>query len=313
MSRRMAAGTRLAVGTAIAGVLGVCVAAQTPTFEARIEVVYVDAFVTQGGLPVPALDASNFELKDNGVPQRAELVTAESQPLSAALVFDTSGSVAGERLAALRAAGEAFLDGLRDDDEIALLGFNFEIELLVPPTGDKSAVRSALARLRGQGSSAVMDALYAGLTVTEGPKRSLVVLFSDGQDNVSWLSERPMRLVAERSNAIVHVIGWQPPPPPPLPHLPGRAVQPTPIPREPDHIRALRQIAELTGGGFGEVESPERLRQAFAAIIERMNARYVLRYEPQGVPREGWHAIELRLRGAKGDIQTRRGYWVGPR
>ena len=41
-----------------------------------------------------------------------------------------------------------------------------------------------------------------------------------------------------------------------------------------------------------------------------MAHRYVLRYEPRGVKREGWHAIEVALKGQKGDLHARRGYWV---
>jgi hypothetical protein len=43
-----------------------------------------------------------------------------------------------------------------------------------------------------------------------------------------------------------------------------------------------------------------------------MGHRYVLRYEPRGVKREGWHRIEVKLVGRKGDVQARHGYWVGP-
>ena len=41
-----------------------------------------------------------------------------------------------------------------------------------------------------------------------------------------------------------------------------------------------------------------------------MRHRYVLRYEAQGVKREGWHRIEVRLPPGKGDAHVRRGYWV---
>jgi hypothetical protein len=42
-----------------------------------------------------------------------------------------------------------------------------------------------------------------------------------------------------------------------------------------------------------------------------MSHRYILRYEPHGVKREGWHRIQIKLRGQKGDLQARHGYWVG--
>jgi hypothetical protein len=43
-----------------------------------------------------------------------------------------------------------------------------------------------------------------------------------------------------------------------------------------------------------------------------MGHRYVLRYEPRGVKREGRHRIEVKLVGRKGDVQARHGYCVGP-
>ena len=87
-----------------------------PVFRSEVESVYVDVFVSRGGQSVSGLVASSFELKDNGVRQSVELVAAESRPVRAVLVFDTSSSMAGERLAALKAAGEAFLEGLRPAD-----------------------------------------------------------------------------------------------------------------------------------------------------------------------------------------------------
>ena len=158
------------------------------------------------------------------------------------------------------------------------------------------------------GSSAVMDALYAGIQIA-GRARALVVLFSDGQDNLSWLSEREVKQVAERSNAIVHVIGFLSPGEAARLVEPGLGVRPPP---EPDHVRALRQIAEATGGRFWGVGSPERLREAFARLASAVNARYVLRFEPQGVPRPGWHSIEVKLQRAKGRVHARPGYFVAP-
>lgn len=130
-----------------------------PVFRASVESVYVDVFVSLGGQPLPGLDASSFELKDNGVRQSVELLAAESRPLRAVLVFDTSSSVVGGRLAALKAAGEAFLSGLRAADEVALVGFSEEISWLAPATTDKAAVRRALARLEPAGATAAFDAL----------------------------------------------------------------------------------------------------------------------------------------------------------
>jgi VWFA-related protein len=267
-----------------------------------VEEVYVDVFVTRSGQPAPGLRAANFELKDNRVAQKLELLSAESHPILAILVFDISSSMDGERLAALRAAGEAFLGGLRPADRAALVAFSDQITLLAEPTRDKVVVRAALASLRASGATSVFDALFAAITLSDRSLRPLVVLFTDGEDNTSWLGERQIRAMVERSNALVHVVGWRPPP-----HRQNGRLVPVLSASEP----VLREIAEASGGRFWGADSPERLKQAFSAVADAMRHRYVLRYEAQGVKREGWHRIEVRLKGTKGDAQTRRGYWVG--
>jgi VWFA-related protein len=290
-----------------------------PVFRSEVESVYVDAFVSRGGQPVSGLVASSFELKDNGVRQSVELVAAESRPVRAALVFDTSSSMAGERLSALKAAGEAFLNGLRPADEVALVGFSEEISWLAPATTDKGAVRRALERLEPAGATAAFDALYAAVALTEEGGRSLIVLFTDGEDNMSFLDDRQLAAAVERSNALVHTVGWREASgsssagdvPSSAAGYRGLAFRATEA--ELDQTAALRQIAEAGGGRYWSADSPERLRRAFAEIAEAMSHRYILRYEPQGVPREGWHRIEIKLRGQKGDVQARHGYWVAPR
>ena len=274
-------------------------------FRTGVGAVYVDAFVMRGGGPLPDLRASDFELHDNGALQQLELLSAESRPLRAVLVFDTSSSMAGDRLEALRAAGAAFLDGLRPADEAGLVAFSEDVVWLAEPTADKARVRQGLERLRAEGATSVFDALYAGITLSEGERRSLIVLFTDGEDNTSWLGETDLRTVAQRSNALVHVVGWREP-------LSPEHQRRTPLPPESPQERALREIAEAAGGRYWQADSPDRLRRAFSAIADAMGHRYVLRYEPTGVARDGWHRIDARLRGAKGDVHVRRGYWLAP-
>jgi VWFA-related protein len=280
-----------------------------PVFGARVESVYVDAFVTRDGQAVRGLQASDFELKDDGVVQAIDLVAGDQVPLLAVLAFDASASVAGPKVAALQAAGAAFLDGLKTADQAALLTFNEEIRWAGAPTAEKSRVKEALAALQPRGGTAVRDALYAAITVPTSRARSLVVLFSDGEDNMSWLDEPQVTTVAERSNALVHVVGIARPSVRPVRGgaLGGHSFQAA---GEDPHDFALRQIAEATGGRFWTAESPDRLRQTFAAIAEAMGHRYVLRFEPEAGRKRGWHRLELKLRGKPGRIEARRGYWV---
>jgi VWFA-related protein len=276
-----------------------------PVFRAGVEAVFVDVVVTRGGRPLPGLLAKDFLLKDDGVPQRLELVSAETRPLTSLLVFDTSSSMEEDRLSALRLAGEAFLDGLRPADPAGLLAFSEEIAWQSRPSTDRGAIKSALAGLKAGGATSVLDALFVAISLADTGSRPLIVLFTDGEDNTSWLGAPELRSVADRSNALIYVVSWQP-----KPVLVRGKLDAPPLESEQD--RALREIAESTGGKVWRADSPARLREAFAAISDAMGHRYVLRYEPEGVGHTGLHHMEVGLCCAKGDVQARRGYWVPP-
>jgi Ca-activated chloride channel homolog len=285
-----------------------------PTFPAAVESVYVDAFVLRDGQPVSGLAAADFEIVDQGILRRPELVRAPDgagMPLVAVLAFDVSASVSGTKLRALQVAGAAFLSNLADADEASLLTFNEEVAWVVPPTTDKARVARALATLEPRGGTAVYDALYAAARAPVSPARTLVVVFSDGEDNASWLQEDEVKATLARSNALVHVVGLVPP-----------KGQTTTLSQESAwrvqmaesrHVRLLRQLAESTGGAFWPADSAERLRAVFAEIAAAMRHRYVLRFEPSDADRPGWHPLEIRLKGRAGELRARRGYWTRAR
>jgi VWFA-related protein len=284
--------------------------AQAPppqTFNVGVEGVYVDVFVTDGNRPVVGLTAADFELKDNGARQPLELVAVESLPMTTFLVLDTSGSVAGEKLARLQAAARALLGGLRPGDEAALVTFDQEIRLRVPPTSDRARLDRGVGGLLPGGATALHDALYAGTLLASGRGRSLLVLFTDGEDNLSWLGADEVRRVLIESNVLVQAVGIVPKEE--TRYAPGPRPRP---PSETPHARTLRQLAEATGGRFWAASAPDRLADAFLAILEAMKTRYVLRFEPDRVRREGRHELEVKLVRRKGKVHCRKAYFAGP-
>ncbi len=284
--------------------------AQTPppTFRVEIEAVYVDVFVTEGNRPVTGLSEADFELRDTSIPQRIELVAIESLPLATFLVLDSSASVAGEKLVQLQAAARGLLGGLRAGDQAALVTFDHEIRVRVPPTGDRSRLERSVNGILPGGSTALMDALYAGTMLASGGGRSLLVVFTDGEDNLSWLDADEVRRVLEESNVLVQAVGVVSDEQ--ANRLDQGRRQP---PAEKAYVSLLRQLAEVTGGQFWPAASPDRLGEAFLAIAEAMKTRYVLRFEPDRVRREGLHPLQVRLTRRTGTVHSRSAYFVGPR
>jgi VWFA-related protein len=293
---------------AVALVAAASQAPPPPVFAVGVESVYVDVFVTESGRPVVGLTASDFELKDNGVRQPVELVGVESFPLTTFLVLDTSGSVNGDKLEKLRGAGRALLAGLRTGDEASLLTFDEEVRVLVPPTSDRERLERALLGIRPGGATALFDALYAGTMLASGRGRALLVVFTDGEDNLSWLEARQAKRVLVEANVLVQAVGIVP--------EEERAALPEALrarePPEAPHVQALRQLAEVTGGRFWTASAPDRLADAFLAILEAMKTRYVLRFEPGRAKREGLHELEVKLVRRGGRVHCRKAYFVGP-
>jgi VWFA-related protein len=262
-----------------------------PVFRAEVGVVRVEVLVTRGGAPVRGLGAADFEVRDNGRLQVLEPILEEETPVDAILVLDLSGSVNGPKLDALKAAGRAFLDGLRGGEQAALLGFHHEVQLLEPLTADIGAVRRALERVSPRGSTALVDAVYSALRLREpAERRTAIVVFSDGIENLSWLPASDVVEAASRSNVIVYAV----------------AVRGKGDPKE----RFLSEVVRATGGRLFEASSERDLRERFLDVLGDIRARYVLSYSP-GPGAAGWHTLEARLKRGKGDVLARPGYWRG--
>jgi tight adherence protein B len=279
------------------------VQASPPVFEASVEKVYVDAFITRRGRAVRGLKQENFELRDNGVVQKVELVALQQAPLTVVLALDTSRSVEGAMLAVLRAAGHALVDGLPPSDHVAVLAFSHRIARLASATADRSAIHRAIDGLEAMGATALRDGLYAAMRLPVPDNRRAVVVFSDGADNRSWLSAEDVREASRRTGAMVYAVC----------RTGHAAATPTlfgsPPQLETGAARELRLLAESTGGMFMEAADPAAVRERFQRVLEEMGTRYLLAFVPT-VGGEGEHRLEVKVRGGRGTVRSRRSYVV---
>jgi len=263
---------------------------QLPTFSSRVEAVRVDVLVTDGGKPVGGLRAADFEVFDNGVRQTVDFVSAEQLPLNVVFTFDLSGSIVGERLANLREASHAVLDGLKADDQAALVTFNSAV--LVGPglTRDVRLVKAAIDRAEPMGNTSLVDASFAGLMLAEADVgRGLVIVFSDGVDTASWLGSKAVLDVAKRSDAVVYAVSAG---------LNRRA-------------EFLGDLTEQTGGRLFTIESTRDLSGVFLEVLDEFRQRYLLSYSPAGVSPGGWHPLTVRVKGRNATVRARPGYLAG--
>jgi len=263
------------------------------TFRRRVDVVQLDVSVVRRGQPVRGLTAADFVVTDNGEPQVVDSVVLDQLPLNVELVLDTSGSVVGGRLKHLIAAADGLLTALRPGEQAGLLTFSDLLRVSAPPTADLAQVRRTLAAIAGKGGTALRDAVQLSLvTHHDEGARPLLLVFTDGVDNVSWLSDEEVMESVRRSGVVIHVV-----------RVAARELSPT---------RFVERLVQTAGGRLWSARSEEDLERLFTSVLDEMRARYLLSFSPREPLRPGWHKLGLRLRNVRGEITARPGYFVTP-
>jgi VWFA-related protein len=288
--------TRWPAVAAIALTAAVAAAAQ-PTFRSAVAGVRIDVSVMTGITPVAGLTRDNFVVVDNGVPQSVDSVLLEDMPLSLTLVLDTSASMRGDRIRHLIGASKTLIKALHKEDEAALVTFSEPVQLGVPATRDQKTLLDALDQLQPAGATSLNDAVFLGLQLrpsAAADTTSVLLVFSDGHDNSSWLRHGQLVDAVKRSSMLLHVIELLPPDY-------TASVRPSDL---------LRELARAGGGRHWSAQKASDLNDLFGKALNELRARYLLTYTPSGVDRTGWHDVKVSLKNARGDVTARPGYFV---
>ena len=153
-------------------------------------------------------------------------------------------------------------------------------------TQDFDTIRRALSRLQGVGITSLRDAVYLALEMPPlDHTRPLLLVFTDGLDTASWLTEDAVLDTVRRSGVVIHGIALQ------------------------SH-GFLQRLSEVSGGRAWTATSNRQLHELFVRAIQEMRARYVLTYRPGGVTKPGWHNLKVRLVHGRADVVAQPGYFV---
>ena len=131
-------------------------------FRSGVDVVTVDALVTQNGRALTGLAANDFELRDNGVVQEIDGVSVDDAPVSMLLALDTSNSVQGPTLDHLKRAAIGAIDALTPADRAAATPWS--VHTVPSPRGGfaELAKSSPLPAARAEAQLKLMNGVYGG-------------------------------------------------------------------------------------------------------------------------------------------------------
>jgi len=190
----------------------------------RIEtqLVSVPAVVTDAsGRPVTGLRADNFQIYEDGRPQKIANFATTEAPFEVALLLDTSGSTRAE-VGLIRRAALAFIEALRPGDRVAIISFNTKqdgdvrlatVEVKAPLTDDRDELRDAVEAVGASNGTPFYDGLekVAQDIFRERPRdemrgRRALVALTDGVDSTSDSGFEEAREALKRAGVVSYFV-----------------------------------------------------------------------------------------------------------
>lgn len=245
-------------------------AQQSPqdTFHVNVRLVNVFVNVTDAdGAPVGGLSQDDFQLTEDGVPQKITYFERETDmPLSLVLAIDTSGSVRKDLDIEKREAREFMRALLRPVDGMDVFDFNSDVREVVPFTANLHTLDEGLTNLSTGPATALYDAIYlAAQRLAPRRGRKVLVILSDGGNTVKGVDFSEAMDEAVRGEVMVYSLID-------LPILNDAG-------RDTGGEHALMTLSQGTGGKsyyaqFGDLTS------AFQKVSEDLRTQYLIGYYP---------------------------------
>jgi VWFA-related protein len=295
-----------------------------PTFKSEVNVVNLYFNVKdKKGLLIPNLTKDDFEVLEDGKPQKIKYFSAESnQPLTLGILIDSSASQ--ERVLGFeKEVGASFLrDVIKPKDLAFVISFDVTVDLLQDYTSSSRELAVALdrARINTGGSGGGLPGMGGGPFPTAGvPRgtllydaiylashdklarevgRKAMIVLTDGEDQGSQLRVKDAIEAAQKADAMCYVI-----------LIADRGFY---APGEYGGERAMRKLAEETGARVIEASNKsEKLRSAFDQIANELRSQYSIGYTPMNSKLDGtFRKIELHVKNKDYRVQARQGYYA---
>jgi Ca-activated chloride channel homolog len=264
--------------------------------EVRLIIVATDS----SSRPLSKLSPGEFSVFDDGHRvSHFDLRSSSDLPLCVGIVLDLSGSMQ-KAWPVLRNSLASPLRGLlRPQDEVLVVAFDSKVEL--DNTVNISQQFSFLDIPQSGGLTALYDTLYLVcrkrmLADSADPRHSALIVFSDGEDNLSRHNLEDVTESAESAGIAIYSISSQKP----QLRTGGDVV--------------LQQLAVATGGRSFVAANPSELQAALAIIQDELRSSYLLYYQTQGQPVDRkFRSIKLVPVDQQGpNLRSRAGYYVAP-
>ncbi len=282
-------------------------------FRSGVALVRVDVQVMdREGRNIAGLTQADFQIFDNGQPQKIAYFARESEPLDLLLLLDVSGSM-HRSLEQLAVTAQSALAPLHAGDRAGLMLFSRDAKVIEPFTPDFGRLAMRIregVRDQSVGSGTAINSaiVSAALYLQKEPARGrrAILIVTDNQSlNYQVPDEEVLRqLFAADTVLNGMLIGKQKRPAPPRP---GAYVNPDFTPSD------VFKVSEQSGGEAMEASRPG---EALGRMIERIRARYGMQYTAPASQSGVFHEIRVELNPRARNqypsvvVRARKGYYA---
>ena len=253
------------------------------------------------GKLVTDLEKQNLKVSEDNRPQTITNFTRETDlPLTIAILIDTSTSIRDRFKFEQQAAIDFLYRTLRPKkDKALLITFDSAIELVQDYTDNAELLAKAIRQVRPGGGTKMFDGIY--LACQEKLKaeagRKVMILISDGDDNLSLQTLAGTLEMAQKSDVSIYTISTN------SSGFFGITA--------PKADKILKRLAEDTGGRAFFPFKAEDLSESFQDISAELRSQYSVAYRSSNPARDGsFRSVRIETDRKNLRVKARKGYYA---
>ena len=261
-----------------------------------VQIVVPVAVIDQKGNYVTGLTKDDFILLEDGIPQDIDYFSKSGRTkFNLVLLIDISSSMKN-KIGKVKEAARLFLEQLlTKDDRAIIVFFNHDVFEDTDFTNDIDELFNSISVAFPFGATALYDAIaYCIKLLKSITGRNIIILFSDGEDNSSYIDPYTLIKNAEKSNSVIYSIGKK------LVTYEDNAYQ-----------DLLKKISTSSGGMTLFFDKVEDIEVVYQKIRRDIRAKYILQFSPKDDKRrKRFRKITIKLKDRKKHtIRTIKGYY----
>ncbi|HYH05755.1 MAG TPA: VWA domain-containing protein [Thermoanaerobaculia bacterium] len=224
-----------------------------------------------------------------------EFGKAFDQPISIALLLDSSASMSYSMKNASKAAAEFVRHALKDGDRCSITAVQDSPRRKQPLTGDRTAIAKALETIQPAGRTALYDSITSAIReLREEKNRRAIVILTDGSDTSSIADYEEVQQLVREAAIPLYFIAYE-----------GGA--------DSDALRDLDRLRYLAAqtGGFVATATEQNLMAKYEAIEKDLRAQFAIRYQVSDFGKSNeWRPVRVLVDSPKLTARTIKGYFT---